>query len=70
MFVAINISTNLPALEECSQQKIETCFMLLVLKKKKRPFFTLFSSNTYPLQQNFIKDLFVFCVSNSSPPIP
>lgn len=36
MFVAINISTNLPALEECSQQKIETCFMLLVLKKKKK----------------------------------
>lgn len=69
MFVAINISTNLPALEERSQQKIETCFIILILKKK-RPFFTLFSSNTCPLQHNFIKDLSVFCVSDSSPPIP
>ena len=34
MFVAINISTNLPALEERSQQKIETCFIILILKKK------------------------------------
>ena len=35
MFVAINISTNLPALEEHSQQKIETCFIILILEKKK-----------------------------------
>lgn len=46
MFVAINISTNLPALEECSQQKIETCFMLLVLKKKKKDHSSLYSLPT------------------------
>ena len=38
MFVAINISTNLPALEECSQQKRETCYVSHIKKKKKKTF--------------------------------
>lgn len=56
--------------KKCSQQKRETCYVSHI-KKKKIDLLHSILFNTCPLQQNFIKDLFVFCVSwATTPPIP